>query len=72
MKQGARVMLLAQTLGRLGSHLMHGHRPDSGRNIQTVCPSTDTGCSAIDFLKPTINTFAPAPTRSARLACTPA
>ncbi len=39
--------------------------------FKPFCPSIDTGCNAIEFLKPPISTFAPAPTPTAALAVAP-
>ena len=39
--------------------------------FKPFCPSIDTGCNAIELLKPPTNTFAPAPTPTAALAVAP-
>src|SRR5580704_2927871 len=39
--------------------------------FKPFCPSIETGCNAIELLKPPTNTFAPAPTPTAALAVAP-
>lgn len=39
--------------------------------FKPFCPSIDTGCNAIELLKPPTNTLAPAPTPTAALAVAP-